>query len=143
MREPRARCAGGITVPEKLIVTTLENKPGTIAHVGEVLGRENVNIEAVAGVDAGGEGRLVLLVSDPEEAFQVLRREGFQVEQRTALMMMVSNEAGELGRLTRRIADAGVNVDALVTTREGRVVAAVSDYEKAAEAVGGAAVVTR
>lgn len=129
-------------MPEKLLVVTLENKPGTIVDVLTALDRVNVGVEAFAGTAFGDEGRAVLLTDNPDDAFDELRREGFQVDTQTAIVMMSSTDPAETRRLFSLLKDADVNVGSLLTTRDGRYVAAVSDYAKAADVLEGAAVVT-
>lgn len=129
-------------MPEKILVITLDDQPGTFASLVELLDREQVKVRAVGGAAMGDRARAVLLVDDPEKARGAIQGEGFEVEALTSVTFMAFPDAGEVGRLLRRVADAGVNVSAVVTTREGQIVAAVSDDEKAREALAGAAVVT-
>ena len=109
----------------------LENRPGTLAELGEILGREGVNIDGICGIPEGSQGVIHILVEDAPAARQALTKAGMEVrEERPVLVKEVMDRPGEMGKLTRRIADAGVNIDLIYTAMNGRVVLGVSDIDK-------------
>jgi len=40
------------------------------------------------------------------------------------------DEAGQLGKIARRMADAGVNIEVLYSDHENRLILVVDDYER-------------
>ncbi len=115
----------------------LPHRPGTLASLGEALGAAGVNIEGVCAMICEGEGVVHLLVEDADTTRQVLREGGFQVrEEREVLVVEVEDRPGELGRLCRRLADAGVNLDLVYLATRTRVVIGTPDLDRARSVVG-------
>ena len=118
------------------LTIVLENRPGTLAQLGETLGQAGVNIEGGCGFPCGGEGMIHLLVEDADAAKRSLQEAGIEVRnERPVLVTEVKDRPGELGNLTRRIANAGVNIDLLYLTAKGQLVLGVDDLERARAAL--------
>lgn len=101
----------------------LENRPGTLAQVGEVLGNTGINIEGACGFPSEGRGVLHVLVADAGSAREALTSAGLECgEERPVEVVSVVDQPGEMGRHLRRIADAGVNVDLLYLATGTRMV---------------------
>jgi hypothetical protein len=125
---------------------TLENRPGTLADLSEALGRAGVNIEGICGFAReikGGEDREFvthiahILVDDGSQAERALKAAGIRVEdKREALTIDIRDRPGELAAVTRRMSDAGVNVEVFYTATRTRMVLVVSDPEKARTLIG-------
>ena len=118
------------------LTIVLENRPGTLAQLGETLGQAGVNIEGGCGFPCGGEGMIHLLVEDADAAKRSLQEAGIEVRnERPVLVTEVKDRPGELGNLTRRIANAGVNIDLIYLTAKGQLVLGVDDLERARAAL--------
>ncbi|MCL5982893.1 MAG: ACT domain-containing protein [Firmicutes bacterium] len=91
----------------------LENKTGRLAEVTKILGRENINIRALAIADTTDFGILRLIVNRPEEASRVLRQEGFMVSQTEVLAVAVPDRPGGLAGVLAVLSGAGVNIEYL------------------------------
>jgi hypothetical protein len=118
------------------LTVILENQPGTLASLGEALGNAGINILGGCGFQSGGEGVIHLLVEDAAKAKMTLQGAGIDVRgERPVLMTTVNDQPGELGRLARRIADAGVNIDLFYLTAGRQLVLGVDDLEKAGAAL--------
>jgi hypothetical protein len=125
---------------------TLENRPGTLADLSEALGRAGVNIEGICGFAReikGGEDREFvthiahILVDDGAHAEKALKAAGIRVEdKREAMTIDLRDRPGELAAVTRRMSDAGVNVEVFYTATRTRMVLVVSDPEKARSLIG-------
>lgn len=112
------------------VTVELENRPGTIADMGEAAAAAGVNLSGVCGFPCEGVGVLHVLVDDPEGAANAFESAGLTVRgQREVLVVSVENEPGALGSLARRFADAGVNVDLLYVAADHRLVLGVDDLE--------------
>ncbi len=115
----------------KDIKVRLENRPGTLADLGEALGEAGVNIEGLCG-PCEMEGVARILVDDVRSARIALERAGFEViGEGDVLVLDVKDRPGELGGVCRRIADAGINIDFFYAATSTRVVLGVDDIEKA------------
>ncbi len=115
----------------------LENRPGTLAKLGEALGKAGVNILGGCGIPSAGKGEIHIAVEDAAATRKALEAAGIKVNaERPVLLATNADRPGELGKLTRRIADAGVNIDLLYLTAKGQLVLGVDNQEKARKALG-------
>jgi hypothetical protein len=115
----------------------LAHHTGTIASACEALGTAGVNIEAVSGEIVDSHPQFHLLAADAGSATRALIDHGFEIlGQRQVLAVPVDNRPGEGGRLLRRAADAGVNLDLVYTTLDGRLVLGSDNLAALAEALG-------
>ncbi|MCI0424663.1 MAG: ACT domain-containing protein [Actinobacteria bacterium] len=94
-------------------VVSMENRPGRLAALTEALAAFGVNIEALTAYGRNGEGTVRLIVDDAPTTRRVLEEAALHNEERTVLTARLPHRPGELARLTRSIADAGINIEAL------------------------------
>jgi len=98
-------------------VVNMENQPGRLATLTEALAAFDVNIEALAAYGHNGEGTVRLITSDAPTTRRVLDEAALGFDEHTVLTVQLPHRPGELARLTRSLADAGVNIDALYVLR--------------------------
>lgn len=105
------------------LTVSLEDKPGTLAKLGEVLGNAGINIDGISGFEAGGRGTIHVLVDDGASAREALAQAGVECgAEREVEVVSIIDQPGEMGRHLRRIADAGVNVDLVYLATGTRLV---------------------
>jgi hypothetical protein len=111
----------------------LENRPGALADMGEALGRAGLSIEGGGAWVVGGNGAAHFLFADGESARKALEAEGLKVlEVRDVVVQRLKQAVpGQLGQLTRRMADAGVNIEVIYSDHDHQLVLVVDDLEKA------------
>jgi hypothetical protein len=120
----------------KDLMVSLEDRPGTLAEMGEKLGKAGVNMGGMCAVADAGKGIIHILVEDSAAARGALEAAGIMVEfERDVLVTDVADNPGELGKIARKIADVGVNIDLVYLTTKGKLVLGVSDIEKAKAAL--------
>jgi len=120
----------------------LENRPGTLARLGIVLGDAMVNIEAIHG-NAREQSAIVQFVSnDQDKAARALDTAGIAYSRREVLIVRVLDEPGTLGDLAVVMSQAGINIDSVYVTTRGYVVLGVDDLAGAIQVAGGLAVMT-
>jgi hypothetical protein len=120
----------------KDLTVILEDRPGTLADVGEALGKASINIEGGCGFPCEGKGVLHILVEDAAAARRALEEIGLEVRgERQVLVLEVEDRPGALGEVSRRIANAGVNIDLAYLATNNRLVLGVDDLDKARAAV--------
>ncbi|HSJ27108.1 MAG TPA: ACT domain-containing protein [Acidimicrobiia bacterium] len=119
-------------------VVRLDNRPGSLARLTELLAEAGVNIDALAAWGHNGDGVVRLIVDQPEACARVLDEAGLGFEERTVLTAFLSDLPGELARVTRAIADAEVNIEAIFilgTHADGLEVALAVDDPETAEPI--------
>lgn len=122
------------------LTVVLDDRPGQLAMLGEAAGEAGVNLRGLAAFTGEGRGIIHLLVDDDASARcqAALRQTGFAIaDDREVLVIDVEDRPGTLGELTRRLADANVNIDLAYTTFGGvKIVVATDDLESARAALG-------
>ena len=118
------------------LTVIVPDRPGTVAAVAEALGEQRINISGGCGFSVGGEGILHLCFEGVDNARQVVEQAGFEVRhEREVLVTEIDDHPGALGALTRRIADAGANLDLMYLTADGRLVLGTDDIDRARQAL--------
>lgn len=121
----------------KDLTISMENRPGTMADVGEALGKAGINIEGGCGMPCEGKGIGHLLVENAGAARSAIIEAGIEVlNERDVLVLDIENKQGTLGKVCRRISNAGVNIDLLYMAAGTRIVLGVDDLQKARAAAG-------
>ncbi len=110
----------------------LEDEPGALARMGEALGCAGVSIEGGGAAVVDGSGIGHFLFQDGEAARTALEAKGIRVLTTSDVLVQKVNqdEPGQLGRLTCKIADAGVNIKLLYTDHEHQLILVVDDQER-------------
>jgi hypothetical protein len=114
------------------VAIRLENRPGALAEMGEALGRAGVSIEGGGGFVTCGEGLVHFLFVDGQAARNALEAVGIQVlDVRDVLVQRLDQETpGQLGKLARAMADAGVNIEVVYSDHANQLIVAVDDPVK-------------
>ncbi|QBI18298.1 ACT domain-containing protein [Egibacter rhizosphaerae] len=121
----------------KDIVLIPDDRPGMLARLGEAAEQANINIEGVAAFTGEGKGVVHVLVPDAEHALEALRAAGLDVRAaRDVLVVDCPDEPGALGKICRRLADAGVNIQQAYLATQTRLVLAVDDPDTARNVLG-------
>jgi hypothetical protein len=116
------------------ITVTLTHRPGTLAQLGEVLGKVGVNIEGACGFLCEGRDVVHILIKDEDvpAVWRALQQAGLRGQgARQVLVVEIEDQPGKLGSLVRRFADADINIDLVYLTTQGQVVLGVDDMTKA------------
>lgn len=120
----------------KDLTVILEDRPGTLADMGEALGKAGINIDGFCGFPSEGKGVIHILVEDVAAARRELQRAGLEVRgERQVLVLQIEDRPGVLGDVTRRIAKAGVNIDLIYLATNTRLVIGADDLDRARAAV--------
>jgi len=118
----------------------LDDRPGSLARLGGVLGDAGINIEAIHGSSREGKGFVQFVASDAARAAAALTAAGIPYTRREVLIVKILDEPGTLGDLTLIMATADVNIDAIYVTTRGDVVLGVDDLAGAIQISTGVAV---
>ena len=113
----------------KDLAIALDDRPGALAEMGEALGRAGVSEEGGGAYVVAGRGVAHYLVHDGDAARRALQAAGIRVvrERDVLLQRLRQDEPGQLGKLARRMADAGVNIEVLYSDHAHRLVLVVDD----------------
>lgn len=104
----------------------LENTPGALARVCHTLAAEKINLLALS-VESTGILRLV--PENPVHAAGLLRSKEYAVDETDVLYVPMPNSPGAIAAATRRLRDAGININYAFGT-------AISEHDMTALIVG-------
>ncbi|MGH7493021.1 MAG: amino acid-binding ACT domain-containing protein [bacterium] len=110
----------------------LENRPGALAEMGEALGSAGVSIEGGGGFVVDGKGFAHFLFEDATSARKVLEKNGIAVlaDREVLVQRLNQNQPGQLGKISRLMADAGVNIEVVYSDHQNQLILVVDDFEK-------------
>jgi hypothetical protein len=100
----------------KQLTVALENKPGTMARVANVLAQAKVNVLALLGSTAGTQGSVQVVVDNLNKAKKALGAAGFTVAEGTLEEFELANKPGALAQLAQKLAKKGINIDCAYAT---------------------------
>jgi hypothetical protein len=127
----------------KELIVTAKNQVGTLAAVAEALGGVGVNIEAISAYGSGEKAFFRIITEDVISAVKSLSRiSGLKVEESDIVVLKMLNRPGELGKITRKLANRGVNLESLyIVSRKNDYTEVAfrpsqADLEKAREVLG-------
>jgi hypothetical protein len=117
----------------------LSDRPGALADLGEALGRAGVSLEGGGVFTADGVGHAHFLVHDGEAARAVATAAGLDVRSvRQVLIRRLDQERpGQLGAITRALADARVSIEVQYSDHANRLILVVDDLPAAEAATKG------
>jgi hypothetical protein len=123
--------AGGHTSMKDLSIA-LNNRPGALADMGDALGRAGVSVEGGGAWVVNGQGAAHFLFEDAVAARSALAAAGIKIlDERDVLIQRLNqDEAGQLGKFTRHMAQAGVNIEVLYSDHNHQLILVVDDLEK-------------
>lgn len=120
----------------KQLAIFLENRPGMLARVCDALAEQKINIYAISTSDTVDHTVMRIVVSDYQRALHVFEERGTLAVEDDVLMIEGNNKPGSLARISRKLAEAKINVEyAYCATppdaKKGLLIMRVRDAKKA------------
>ena len=103
-------------MPVKQISVLLDNTPGTLARLSNILDNEDITYKAVLAASAEQQSTVRLVVNDPDRAAAVLKSFGFNFEVSPVLAAEVPLHPGGMNAILKHLSKADVNIHYLYTT---------------------------
>jgi hypothetical protein len=130
---------GGSMPVVKQLRVALKSRPGALAELCTELAKRAVNISAIQAVESAPD--TIRLVAKPlDVAKKVCESLKLHVREESAISANLADRPGSLGRLTRKLADHGINIEYIYGTIETKsnkalIILGVADVEAAARLV--------
>jgi hypothetical protein len=106
----------------------VENTPGALARVATAISDAGVNIAAATFVGPGDRAEIHILVPHAEAAKHALAISHVAVTgERQVVVVDVEDRPGVLADLTRKVGQAGVNLDLVYVATRNRIVFGAED----------------
>jgi hypothetical protein len=94
----------------KQINVFIENKPGRLKSVTDVLTKSKININAFTIQDRGDFGLVKLIVDDPEKAYMALSEKGYASALKDIMIISPKDKIGNLSRLSALLLKNKINI---------------------------------
>ena|SRR6476661_1323952 len=121
------------------LVIDIDNAPGALAKVATAISDAGVNIAAATCLGTGERVELHILVKHAEAARHALAtsHDVTITRERQVVVVEVEDCPGVLADLTRKVAQAGVDLDLVYVATRNRVVFGAADIDGLRAALGG------
>jgi hypothetical protein len=96
-------------MPKELNVF-VENRPGRLRCVAQVLSESKINVRTMTLQDRGEYGLMKLIVNNPDQAYLALADKGFACALKEILAIAIKDKPGSFLKLTEIFTDNKVNV---------------------------------
>ena len=115
----------------------LDDQPGELARVGDVLGQAGANIAGLCALPSGGgQAEVHILVQDATPAFEALQSAGIRIAaEQEVLVLKIEDRPGALGEIARRLGEARVNLTMAYLATNTRLVLAADNLAVAKSAI--------
>jgi hypothetical protein len=105
----------------KQLSFTMPNRAGLLSEVSAAVASAKVNINSVCGYEMENSGYFMLTTDSNARAKKALAKLGVEAKEEDVVAIEMPNKAGELQKVAKKIADAGINISyAYGTTVTGR-----------------------
>ncbi|MFN3479171.1 MAG: ACT domain-containing protein [Thermodesulfovibrionales bacterium] len=99
----------------------LPNRPGLLSEVSSAIAGAKVNVTAICAYEMGETAYFVMNVDSNAKAKKALKAIGADVKEEDVVVVEMPNKVGELEKVAKRIADAGINIEYIYgTTSAGK-----------------------
>ena len=117
----------------KDLAIALDNRPGALAEMGEALGKAGVSVEGGGAWVVDGKGVAHFLFADGAAARRALEAKGIKVmaERDVVVQRLKQAVPGQLGKLARRMGDAGINIEVMYSDHDNQLILVVDDIDTA------------
>jgi hypothetical protein len=97
-------------------IVQLTHRPGELARLTEAIAQKGIDITSLGGATCGDGGAVALITNDESTTRKVLESSGFDVREIELVSASLDNRPGTLADAARKLADAGINIEAVIPT---------------------------
>jgi hypothetical protein len=105
----------------KQISIFLENKPGRLAEVTDILTRAGINMRALTLADTADFGVLRIMVNDNEKCMKVLQENDYIAQETEVVAVEIPDRPGGLHEILTQLDRNGVNIEYMYAFVEKQV----------------------
>lgn len=94
----------------KQLSISLDNIPGMLSNISEILGKEGVNIRAISVADTADISTVRFVVDDPVKAVNILKSNNYAVRETDVIAVETPDHPGGLNAVLQPLKAANINV---------------------------------
>jgi hypothetical protein len=94
----------------KQISVSLDNAPGKLLSISELLGSEGINIRAISVADTSDISTVRFVTDNPAKTVNVLKSQGYAIKETDVLAVEIPDHPGGLQAMLKPLRAAGINV---------------------------------
>jgi len=94
----------------KQISVSLDNVPGKLLDVSQVLGAEGINIRAISVADTSDMSTVRFVADDPKKTIDVLKSHGYSIKETDVIAVEFPDHPGGLQAILKPLRRANINV---------------------------------
>jgi hypothetical protein len=116
----------------------LNDEPGELARIGDVLGQAGANIAGLCAVaSGGGQAEVHILIDDATVAFEALQGAGIKIAtEQEVLVLEIEDRPGALAEVAHELGAAKVNLTLVYLATNTRLVLGADNLAIAKAAIG-------
>ena len=95
---------------QKQLSVFMPNRPGALTRTCTLLAEADINVTMMAVHDMVDNAVVRFLVDQPTKALLLLEQEEYYVLEQEVVVVELENRAGELARLSQKLAEADINI---------------------------------
>lgn len=124
----------------------VENKPGRLSSITQILKDNSIDIRALSIADTRDFGILRIIVNDPDKACTKLREASCTVTITEVVAISINDEMGKLSEITNLLNDSSVNIEYMYaflskSDNKASIILRVDDNDKAHAAFTSAGII--
>jgi len=101
---------------KKQFTLYLENKPGRLARLTQMLARGNINIEGISVSESTDVGLVQIVPSNAGKAKAALKKANVPFTLQDVALLPLKNQPGALSKVVTRLAKLGININYVYAT---------------------------
>jgi len=106
----------------KQLSFTMANRAGLLSEVAAAIAGARVNIHTISAYEQEKNARFMLIVDSTAKASKTLAKLKIKAKEEDMVAVEMPNKVGELQKVSKKITDAGININYMYgTTGTGRV----------------------
>ena len=94
----------------KQLSISLENIPGMLSNISQILGKEGVNIKSISVADTSDISTVRFVVDDPVKAINILKANNYSVKETDVMAVETPDHPGGLNAVLQPLKAANINV---------------------------------
>lgn len=95
----------------KQVSVFVENKPGRLLDVVEIVGNHNIDIKAISLADSSDFGIVRFICENPELVHEILNKNGFTSSLTDVLAIAIGDKPGSLAQVLRDLKESNINIE--------------------------------